>query len=57
MELFYNINNSKGKQEKIFSEKNRMNNLFNKPKLNIYNFEIGPKINIIDFNELLNKIH
>ena len=57
MELFYNINNSKGKQEKIFSEKNRMNNLLNKPKLNIYNFEIGPKINIIDFNELLNKIH
>jgi hypothetical protein len=57
MELFYNINNSKRKQEKIFSEKNRMNKLFNKPKLNIYNFEIGPKINIIDFNELLNKIH
>ena len=57
METFYNKNNSKRKQEKIFNEKKGMNNLFIKPKFNIYNFDIGPKINIIDFNELLSKIH
>ena len=57
METFYNKNNSIRKQEKIFNEKKGMNNLFIKPKFNIYNFDIGPKINIIDFNELLSKIH
>ena len=57
METFYNKNNSIRKLEKIFNEKKGMNSLFIKPKFNIYNFDIGPKINIIDFNELLSKIH
>ena len=46
----FNINSKKHFQEnKIFNDTNILNN--------IYNFDIGPKINIIDFNELLNKIH
>ena len=46
----FNINSKKHFQEnKIFNDTNILNN--------IYNFDIGPKINIIDFNELFNKIH
>ena len=46
----FNINSKKHFQEnKILNDTNILNN--------IYNFDIGPKINIIDFNELLNKIH
>ena len=39
--------------------KSKENNveMFKKPISNIYNFDIGPKINIINFNELLNKIN
>ena len=36
----------------------KMKIIFNsRPKGNIYNFDIGQKINIIDFDELLNKLH
>jgi len=50
----FNINAKKHFQEnKIFNDTNVLNNV----NLNGYNFDIGPKLNIIDFNELLNKIH
>ena len=41
------------------SNKSKENNVeaFKKPISNIYNFDIGPKINIIDSSELLNKIN
>ena len=41
------------------SNKSKENNveMFKKPISNIYNFDIGPKINIIDSSELLNKIN
>ena len=69
-ELFYDINgqknklilskdSSKGIQNKglqKLSNKNNDSNTFLKPKLNIYKLDIVPKINIIDFDELLNKI-
>ena len=37
--------------------KRETNIIFRRPLMNLYNFDIGPKINIIDFDELLNKIH
>ena len=41
------------------TNKSKENNIemFKKPISNIYNFDIGPKINIIDSSELLNKIN
>ena len=42
-------------QEK--NSKNNQNNIIKAPKCNIYNFDIEKKINIIDFNELFDKIH
>ena len=41
------------------ANKSKENNveMFKKPISNIYNFDIGPKINIIDSSELLNKIN
>ena len=38
------------------SKDNNNNEIFEKPISNIYNIDIGPKIKIIDSNELLNKI-
>ena len=50
----FNINVKKPFQEnKIYND----TNVLNSANLNLYNFDIGPKLNIIDFNELLNKIH
>ena len=65
--------NNKEKNIKVFkrttgeiyerSDENNINNkkettiIFKVPNINLYNFDIGPKINIIDFDELLNKIH
>ena len=55
--------NKKYMNPNIFSKKaankSKENNIemFKKPISNIYNFDIGPKINIIDSSELLNKIN
>ena len=43
--------------ENSLNKKAEIKNLLKKPKLNLYNFDIGHKISIIDFDELLNKIH
>lgn len=66
MDIFHKINNQK-QLKKLSEPSERINNdniynnniksVINRPKLNIYNFNIGPKINIIDFDELLNKIN
>ena len=49
-----NIIHKKNSNKNKLKENN--NNFFEKPFKNIYKIDIGPKINIIDSNELLNKI-
>ena len=66
IKVFYNLNKPRDKPisnsvstnnieketEKSLNKNKEIKILFQKPKLNIYEFEIGPKINIIDFDEL-----
>ena len=66
IKVFYNLNKPRDKpisnsvstnniekeNEKSLNKNKEIKILFQKPKLNIYEFEIGPKINIIDFDEL-----
>ena len=70
IKIFYNLDKTKNKlinnslstnnmekeTEKSLNKNKEINILFKKPKLNIYDFDIGPKINIIDLDELLRKI-
>ena len=71
IKIFYNLDKTKNKlinnslstnnmekeTEKSLNRNKEINILFKKPKLNIYDFDIGPKINIIDLDELLRKIN
>ena len=56
IDIFCDKNISQKTLEKNHNGIKRIN-ILNKPKLKIYNFDIGPRINIIDFDELLIKIH
>ena len=44
------------KQLNEIKKENSENKILKKPNSNIYSFDIGPKINIIDSNELLNNV-